>query len=250
MNNQNPTFFELLSEELKDLILEHASQSSDYTLLVKWSVLRRCNETTWQRACMTREWIDKPQHFSWRIWYARKCKPDWANRIDAELVNASEHGDLEMVRLFLDRGANIHAQDDWALRNAIYKGHLDVVRFLLDHGANIHAQDDYALRYASYNGNLELVRFLLDRGANIHADDDGTLRVASEFGYLDVVRFLLDRGANIHASNDWALRWASYSGHLKVVRLLLDRGANIRLLNCKARSLRWESKRNRLVHIP
>ena len=76
-------------------------------------------------------------------------------------------------------------------------GRLDVVRLLLDHGANVHANDDQALRFAAYNGHLNVVRLLLDRGANIHARDDNALRSADDHCHQDIVRLLLSRGANI-----------------------------------------------------
>ena len=36
-----------------------------------------------------------------------------------------------------------------ALRWASRYGHAEIVRVLLEHGANVHADDDYALRWAS-----------------------------------------------------------------------------------------------------
>jgi len=44
----------------------------------------------------------------------------------------------------------------WASEN----GYLEVVEFLVGKGANIHADNDYALRWASRNDHLEVVKFL------------------------------------------------------------------------------------------
>jgi hypothetical protein len=103
-----------------------------------------------------------------------------------------------VVRLLLDRGANIHALDDWVLRWGARNGHLEVVRLLLDSGADIHANNDEALRWSAEKGNLEMVRLLLDCGADIHADNDYALRYAAINGLLELVRLLLDRGAGIY----------------------------------------------------
>jgi ankyrin repeat protein len=135
------------------------------------------------------------------------------------------------VRLLLDRGANIHALDDYALQLSASNGYIDVTRLLLDRGANIHANDDEALRISAYNGHVEVVRLLLDRGANIHAEDDEALQTSAMWGYVKVVQLLLDRGANIHANNEASLRWGARNGHLEVVRLLLDSGAGIYSFN-------------------
>ena len=39
-------------------------------------------------------------------------------------------------------------------------GHLEVVKYLVSNGANIHAQNDWALILASENGHLEVVKYL------------------------------------------------------------------------------------------
>jgi ankyrin repeat protein len=53
------------------------------------------------------------------------------------------------------------------LAEAAINGHLDVVRFLIENGADIHANDDYALRYAAGNRHLGDIRFLIENGADM-----------------------------------------------------------------------------------
>ena len=155
----------------------------------------------------------------------------------------------DMFKNLIDLGANIHLNNDRALRCASNRGHVEVVRALLENGANVHAQDDYALRWASRNGHVEVVKVLLENGANVHADDDGALRLACEFGHTEIVKVLLKHGANVHARNDfpiriaayignvysaddYALRWAFFkNGHTKIVKVLLEYGANIDACN-------------------
>ena len=62
---------------------------------------------------------------------------------------AAKNGHTETVKLLLDRGADIHAWNDYALRLAAENGHTETVKLLLDRGADIHAGNDYALRYAA-----------------------------------------------------------------------------------------------------
>lgn len=77
-----------------------------------------------------------------------------------QLIKASELGLTKLVKLLLQANADIHAQDDYALKYASHNGHTEVVKILLQAGANIHAQDDQALRYASYYGHAKVVKLL------------------------------------------------------------------------------------------
>ena len=73
------------------------------------------------------------------------------------LNKAAKAGQLDLVKLLLDRGANAHVYDNSALCWASKRGHTKVVKLLLDHGADVHARDDEALRWAS---NTEVVKLL------------------------------------------------------------------------------------------
>ncbi|AYV85715.1 MAG: ankyrin repeat protein [Satyrvirus sp.] len=141
-----------------------------------------------------------------------------------QLRSVAATGCLNMVRYLVEKGANIHACDDCALRLAARNGHLQVVQFLVEKGANLHACDYDALQVAAQNGHLQVVQFLVEKGANIHACNDYALRLAAQNGHLQVVQFLVEKDANIHAGNDYALRWAFKNGFLEVVQCLIEKG--------------------------
>ena len=80
---------------------------------------------------------------------------------------------MDLVGL-LDRGADIHARDNYgydALMRACISVDADLamVTLLLDRGANLLSVDNYAwsaLHYAAYNGDMDKCLLLLSRGAN------------------------------------------------------------------------------------
>jgi len=115
---------------------------------------------------------------------------------DNALCWASNNGHLDVVKFLVQVGhANVNADGDnddglCSLHRASEHGHLPVVQFLVEHGADVHADNDYALRWASNNGHLDVVKFLIEHGADIHADNDCALRWASSRVHLPVVQFL------------------------------------------------------------
>jgi len=143
----------------------------------------------------------------------------------------SRYGRTEIVKLLLEYGADVHANEDEALRLASEYGRTEVVKLLLGAGADVHANEDEALQGASRYGHTEIVKLLLEYGADVHAEDEEALRRASDYGRTEVVKLLLEYGADLHAENDEALRRASQYGYTEVVKLLLEAGADISVLS-------------------
>ena len=109
--------------------------------------------------------------------------------LNEQFIQASLLCDLETVKKLIQKGANVHACDDEALRMAAWYGDLDIVKYLVgEAGANIHAMDDSALCLAALSGHLETVKYLVSNGANIHVYDDTVLRWAD--GHLEIVKYL------------------------------------------------------------
>jgi len=149
--------------------------------------------------------------------------------INQQFIKAAVNNRLDELKNLLNQGADIHSNDDDALRAAAYNGYLEVVKFLvlpdlgsvaITHGSSIHAVDDQALKFSAQRGHLEIVKFLVTQGANVHADNDYALRYSALKGHLENVKFLITNGANIHAENDYALRWSALRDHYDVWQVL------------------------------
>lgn len=105
-----------------------------------------------------------------------------------ELFKAINIGNLEKVKLLVERGADIEEIDGCgytALLKAAHCNHLDIVKFLVKQGANINANSMTnnltALHLALPRNNLEMIKFLVDNGADIKAksiDEQAALDIA------------------------------------------------------------------------
>ena len=89
-------------------------------------------------------------------------------------------GNVENVRLLLDRGANIEARAKNKFRNtplqvALLTGEYDVAKLLLDRGADplVRQAKGFApMHEAAFLGRIDLIQLLLDRGAEINSRAD------------------------------------------------------------------------------
>ncbi|TAL37809.1 MAG: ankyrin repeat domain-containing protein [Alphaproteobacteria bacterium] len=95
-------------------------------------------------------------------------------RLNRSLASAAQEGNIRDIAQLLDAGADIEMRDDryWdmtPLGMAAHKGHHPAVRLLLERGANIDAQDkagDTPLMNSVYDSRREALEELLKRGAN------------------------------------------------------------------------------------
>ncbi|KAJ3030748.1 hypothetical protein HDV00_008723 [Rhizophlyctis rosea] len=176
---------------------------------------------------------------------------------------AVKSGCIETVRLLLDLGMDVHAEDDAAFREAIEAvtgwgagkepvDSMEIVHLLLNRGANVNGGDGFALYMAADTGCMEVVHMLLGLGADVNLDDasavlvaarrghtetvallleaaarknigDGPMTDACQKGYIDIVRLILETGTDI---NSYCLVVAAVEGHVDIVHLLLEAGVH------------------------
>lgn len=127
---------------------------------------------------------------------------------------------IPIAKLLLAHGAKVDARETKGLSDgqtplftAIVFGDLEMVKLLLDSGADPNVEDarfeapiNYAISMASdKTPALQIARLLLDRKADVnHRGWDGVtpLILASSSGNLSLVKLLVERGANVNARFD------------------------------------------------
>ena len=138
-----------------------------------------------------------------------RVDPNCSYRGDDEarspLVAAARNGDLLIVKLLMDAGAEVafHAGgDELPLMAAAANGHLDMARLFVKEGAAVNQKlqgGGTALLVASRKGQLEMVKYLISQGADVNAQvsGDGTPLInAVRSGHIEIARVLLEKGAD------------------------------------------------------
>jgi hypothetical protein len=92
----------------------------------------------------------------------------------APLRYAAFSGFIKLMKLLIDYGADINVRSplNWAIDGKRY----EAAKLLLNKGADVHHQDDKALRHAVGHNYVELTRLLLSYGADIHGWHDWILK--------------------------------------------------------------------------
>jgi ankyrin repeat protein len=135
------------------------------------------------------------------------------------LVLAAQQGNIEVVRLLLNQGADVNATtyNGWtALKAAAASGHTEILRLLLANGAMVSTAGGHnsttALARAVMNNDTEAVLALLGAGADVN-----------ELGFMHHGFAMVGRAS--------ALSEALSAGHSKIAALLIQHGAEVRLIH-------------------
>lgn len=126
---------------------------------------------------------------------------------------ATIYGHAEIVRLL--NSADLEARDDkfgWTpLHSAVDSGNIEIVKILIQRGADVNAMDHQAwwtpLHIAMINGHTEVTRILFENGASMSCDKCGWMPnfFAEANGHTDVLNLL--RTVSSHLSSARNLKW-------------------------------------------
>jgi len=160
---------------------------------------------------------------------------DGKGRVDPNvsgLASAAVRADIEAVRRYVERGADVNACEPkhggTALTAAVCGGSIEIVRYLLDHGAD--PRKGWALIPAVRRRRIDLAGTLLAHGADPNTPRAGgvpsSLTIAAENGDVAMLRVLIEHGVDLRAEGvPNPILAAVRGGHRDAVELLLAKGA-------------------------
>lgn len=145
-------------------------------------------------------------------WLDEGLDPEYqASHIGTGLMVAAWNGNIEMMALFVARGANprrANRNGEQPVQLAAWNGHEAAVKWLLERGGVLNREGNNwgALHYAVFNGHDQLARELIARGADVNArspNGSTPLMLAAREGREGLTKTLLESGADPKSKNDW-----------------------------------------------
>lgn len=167
-----------------------------------------------------------------RQWLDEGLPPNFlADRIGTGLMIAAWEGNIPLMELFIQRGANINfinRSGEQALQLAAWKGQAEAMKWLLARGAAVNrkGKEWSALHYAVFAGHEDLTKVLLEKGANVNGqapNGSTVLMMAAREGHEKIAQTLLEAGADTNIRNESgesALTWAMRNNNLKIAKMV------------------------------
>ena len=156
------------------------------------------------------------------------------------LMLACEYGNMEIIQLLIDKGAEVNqidASGKSAIVYTISSDKLEIARYLIDKGAELNLFYDgiSPLIKAIIEEKWEFAELFIEKGANVNAFQTITPMDVTLFKQnYDFADYLIEKGADINLKGDHgntALYNAAKEGDLESVNFLLNKGAKADIKN-------------------
>jgi ankyrin repeat protein len=147
------------------------------------------------------------------------------------LINFIKHNDVDKVKDILNN-KKLDIFDDYAFNIACYLGNLEIVKIFLEKNINIFKNDNHALKISSENKNFNVTKLLLEFGADVKAEDNYALRYSLDnIKDIEMAKLLLEHGADITFNNYEVIRNlickdSDNNDDIELIKILINNNKN------------------------
>lgn len=164
--------------------------------------------------------------------------------LNVALQRAAWNGNLEMVEILVDAGADVNAKfaDRTIMHEVASRGNLETAKYLLSKGAPFdekNASGKTPFFSATYNAEEETALWLLELGADPNVIPKNSklstpLFYAAAKWQPKLVKALINKGVNVNVTEDLEstpLHLVAGMGNVEIALLLINAGADVNAIN-------------------
>jgi len=173
-----------------------------------------------------------PEAIAYALSFIHGCSPE---SVWKEVINNNFEGLKKVLKTLDEMDINKEYNDDILLVYASKHGYIDIMKLLIEKGAEVNIEDADGmtpLYWAAINNNAHITKFLIeDKGAEVDYEGINSttaLIEASKHGYIDIVKLLIANGANINIKasvSKTPLHYAVNIGYMDIAEFLIKEGA-------------------------
>lgn len=117
--------------------------------------------------------------------------------INESFIHSIRKGNVESINFFIEKGADIHYQEDMALDTATTFDNLEVLKFLVEE-LNLDPKTNFrCIRDAAQHNNMEMLRYLVEScHVDVSIKDNCAINCAIMRDSLEAMLYLQSHGAN------------------------------------------------------
>ena len=134
--------------------------------------------------------------------------------------------DINEMKLLLEAGADVNAQDYWGCTALMYAKDAEQTKLLLEAGADINARDEDGRTVLMFANDAEQTKLLLEAGADVNAQTEGGKTALMCAEDAEQTKLLLEAGADINARDEDGYTALMCAQNAEQAKLLLEAGAD------------------------
>lgn len=125
--------------------------------------------------------------------------------------------DFDVMKFLVDKGGNVHAENDSFIKMVINSKCYKMVKFLTENISDSSHWDNYLATLPVDNGDIDIVRLLVDRVCCPFSakSSNNLLEIAARKRNVDMAWLLVGMGADVRNCGDAAVRWLR---KMKIIR--------------------------------